>query len=631
MSVQTLTIKVGGDISEALDGLNKLGERAQRAGRDLARTGRTLSRNLTAPLAAVGAAAAAAGLKVGNMADKILDLEQQTGLSTTAIQEFRRAATVAGVDQDTVADAAERLTRRLKAAGEQSASVKEAFRQLGVQSRNADGSLRSMDDLMPDLITSLQGVEDITTRNSLATEVFGRGASKIAPILGMTADEFQRAREEAHELGLVLGEDSLTSANEFRKELDTLKASAGAIADQVGIAVLPIMSDLATLFQERVLPMVRKAVEWLQNLDPTVVKVAAAVGALTASIGPVVFAGGKMIGMLGLIASPAGLAVAAIAALGTAATVVVQNWDILKMWGTTVWASIKIAVFDAVDGILGALERMGGIWPPLQRKIADLREGFNLFAEESLANTGRRIRELEQEVASNFNPTLNETAEAATNATTAVQGLGQAAMDIAEPVRELANSVSTTEGHLQEIAPTARESAEEAGSAMDTLKARAVAVGADGLESITNFATGAKAAIAGFVKSAIQQLAALVARFAIFKALTSAFDLTSGGLLGGSLFGFALPEAKAMGGPVTAGTPYIVGERGPELIVPSQSGTVIPNHAMTAAAPPPTFDFSRFPSARNPLESARDSEWMRFLTESAEQLKANGYDFNNRW
>jgi hypothetical protein len=37
-------------------------------------------------------------------------------------------------------------------------------------------------------------------------------------------------------------------------------------------------------------------------------------------------------------------------------------------------------------------------------------------------------------------------------------------------------------------------------------------------------------------------------------------------------------EKRAMGGPVNAGQPYIVGEKGPEIVVPGQSGTVIPNH-----------------------------------------------------
>lgn len=35
---------------------------------------------------------------------------------------------------------------------------------------------------------------------------------------------------------------------------------------------------------------------------------------------------------------------------------------------------------------------------------------------------------------------------------------------------------------------------------------------------------------------------------------------------------------RAKGGPVKAGQPYIVGERGPELVIPSRSGNVIPNH-----------------------------------------------------
>ena len=37
------------------------------------------------------------------------------------------------------------------------------------------------------------------------------------------------------------------------------------------------------------------------------------------------------------------------------------------------------------------------------------------------------------------------------------------------------------------------------------------------------------------------------------------------------------PSGRAAGGPVAAGTPYMVGERGPELFVPSSSGAIVPN------------------------------------------------------
>ena len=46
----------------------------------------------------------------------------------------------------------------------------------------------------------------------------------------------------------------------------------------------------------------------------------------------------------------------------------------------------------------------------------------------------------------------------------------------------------------------------------------------------------------------------------------------------GGIFG-----KRAGGGPVNSGSPYIVGERGPELFVPSMAGQVVPNYAMSGA------------------------------------------------
>jgi len=48
-----------------------------------------------------------------------------------------------------------------------------------------------------------------------------------------------------------------------------------------------------------------------------------------------------------------------------------------------------------------------------------------------------------------------------------------------------------------------------------------------------------------------------------------------------SLLGGIFPDlfpTRAAGGPVTGGSPYIVGEEGPELFVPGASGNIVPNH-----------------------------------------------------
>jgi len=57
----------------------------------------------------------------------------------------------------------------------------------------------------------------------------------------------------------------------------------------------------------------------------------------------------------------------------------------------------------------------------------------------------------------------------------------------------------------------------------------------------------------------------------IFGSLLSAF---SGGGSG------AAPKGSALGGSVTGGRPYVVGEQGRELFVPETSGRIVPNNAM---------------------------------------------------
>lgn len=57
---------------------------------------------------------------------------------------------------------------------------------------------------------------------------------------------------------------------------------------------------------------------------------------------------------------------------------------------------------------------------------------------------------------------------------------------------------------------------------------------------------------------------------------------TGGGILNfGNLLGSVLGlPGRATGGPVSPGRGYLVGERGPELFVPTSSGRVEPNHAL---------------------------------------------------
>ena len=79
-----------------------------------------------------------------------------------------------------------------------------------------------------------------------------------------------------------------------------------------------------------------------------------------------------------------------------------------------------------------------------------------------------------------------------------------------------------------------------------------------------------------------KQIASDILSSGIRQALASSFAPTGGGGGGfGSIIGSLFGGFRANGGPVDAGKAYVVGERGPEIVVPGRNSTVIPNHAIS--------------------------------------------------
>ena len=113
----------------------------------------------------------------------------------------------------------------------------------------------------------------------------------------------------------------------------------------------------------------------------------------------------------------------------------------------------------------------------------------------------------------------------------------------------------------------------------------------DGLQGVVDGSTSAREALANMINSTadlfLQRASEMIAKAIeaqVFSLIQGLFGPPSpvGGATDGlntrNMTGFFNPGAfRADGGPVTSGTPYIVGERGPEIVVPNQSGTVLSN------------------------------------------------------
>ena len=103
--------------------------------------------------------------------------------------------------------------------------------------------------------------------------------------------------------------------------------------------------------------------------------------------------------------------------------------------------------------------------------------------------------------------------------------------------------------------------------------------------ALDNFVRTGKLSFKSFARSIIQDLIAIQLKASATGLFKSLFGMYAGGGFGtGNAYGNQdLGGFLAEGGSANANTPYVVGERGPELFVPRSSGTVIPNHALSGA------------------------------------------------
>ena len=152
--------------------------------------------------------------------------------------------------------------------------------------------------------------------------------------------------------------------------------------------------------------------------------------------------------------------------------------------------------------------------------------------------------------------------------------------------------------------------------------------------ALDNFVRTGKLSFKDLTRSIIQDLIAIQLKAqamqmfsgigALFSAGTSMLGTQALGANAGASTGFGInPSAtigfKASGGDVAGGNPYIVGERGAELFIPSQSGTIIPNNQLTNALGAGTTINYNAPVVEN-LSAIDTQTGMQFLMKNKETI-----------
>ena len=228
--------------------------------------------------ALVGAGTVAVGAmvglvsKVGQTADRLLDLQAITGMTVDQIQRWEHVAKIAGVSTDAVTNASQRLTRQMETMSSETNKGNQAIRELGLSFD--DISNMDADQRMDVLIKSLSEVENETHRAKLGTDLFGGAWKDIAPIVDMGAEAMDRAKASAN----VFSQHDLERANEMRIKFDLVKERAGFLALELGMQLLPIVEmffDWVEQHMPQIEAFFKKAFEVAEQVITAVVDVVA--------------------------------------------------------------------------------------------------------------------------------------------------------------------------------------------------------------------------------------------------------------------------------------------------------------------------------------------------------------------
>ena len=561
---KNVNIKLGANIKDFQSKMKRASNSFKKTAKNLKKTGKAMTMSLTAPLTAFAAA---------------------------SIKAF-----------DTQAKAEAKLNTALK--GNQ-----KAFKNLTAQARElqkvtlfgdeetmaAQSMLASM-GLEEEAIKRLTPlIQDMATAKGMNLTA---AADLVAKSVGSSTNALSRYGIQIE--GAVGSSERLDSAAKALEGQFKGQANAAAKAGAGGLKQLSNrFGDLMEKIGEMLIPVLNQLIEWInkgltawENLDSGLKIAIVTLGGVLASIGPLVYIFGSLVSVVGFFMSPLGAVVAGLAALAAAVIYVIDNMEAFKERFSDVgwW---KNALIQMLQWFIE--------FSPMSLIIKGFNEVLEYFGREPLGNPFESVADgLEQlkvetkEYENEFGSFSRAISNAATKTKESLFGLGSGlgiggsvptptATATATPTATGGGSDSPLDAMTEKIKGLT-EATKEFGLAMANdfagSFASAVVSGENFLVSMGQiFKDLAKQIMSMIIKAAV--LAALFSITGLGGAQAAAGGATDFlGLLKGSLTG------KSSGGSVVAGQPYMVGEKGPELFMAGQSGTIIPNNNLGGSVIP---------------------------------------------
>ncbi len=194
-----------------------------------------------------GAAIVGMATKTASNCDEIDKMSQKLGLSRKAYQEWSYILSQNGADINSLSTGMKTLTASMDKVTEGNATAKANFDRLGLSVYDNTGKLKSQEQMFEETVVAMQGMEDGTEKARLATELFGKQGQELMPLLNGEAGSVEELKQKAHDLGMVLSDETVNAGVSFTDTMDTLKRAGQGLFNVIGGAVMPIVEKFANL------------------------------------------------------------------------------------------------------------------------------------------------------------------------------------------------------------------------------------------------------------------------------------------------------------------------------------------------------------------------------------------------
>lgn len=360
------------------------------------------------------------GEKIGNLVkdyaakgDEIATNAKKFGVSTDVIQEWDYASKFIDVSLETIGGSVGKLAKRMGDYQKGNADVVNAFDTLGVAVYNSDGTFRSAIDTFYSVIDALGKVDDETQADILSAQIFGRSFQELEPLIAEGSSALQGFGKEAHDMGVVLDENSVQSLNSLNDALDRVRT-------QLGVALAPVVEAMA--------PTIEKIANWISEklASPKVQEILSKVGEALATI---------------------------FEALGSTLQELIDSGKFDKLIDGIVELIPILADFIAeqlpqlIEGLNNILGLFGGInqtTEEFDKKIEAAKGGADVFVSETEIGIGLLKKSIEQDMG-NIYDTMEKTfgPDWAEKVSGALDGPQKAFIDFALNARKAINEVLT--------------------------------------------------------------------------------------------------------------------------------------------------------------------------------------------